>query len=115
MTRTVADAGLMLEVMAGPHPRDPTSLPDDGTEYRPATERSVEDLSAAYTPDFGTFPVDATVRKNVERALEGFEAAGMSVTTVDMDLPHTHREITDAWLTLLQADYASLAASLQEL
>ena len=37
LSRTVEDAALMLGVMAGPHPRDPFSIPDDGADYLAAT------------------------------------------------------------------------------
>ena len=33
LARTVADAALMTKIMAGPHSRDPLSLPDDGVDY----------------------------------------------------------------------------------
>ena len=33
LARTVADAALMTKIMAGPHSRDPFSLPEDGVDY----------------------------------------------------------------------------------
>ena len=108
ITRTVEDAALMLDVMAGPHPRDPTCLPDDGTDFRRATERSVDDFDIAYTPDFGTFPVDRRVRTIVGEAVEAFERAGATVERVDADLPYAHDELTDVWKAMTAATYAAM-------
>jgi len=84
--RTVGDAALLLSVMAGPHPRDPFSLPDDGTDYRDAVERDVADLSVAYTPDFGIYPVEDEVAKACTAAVDDLAAAGATVDHVDIDL-----------------------------
>jgi len=54
LARSVEDAALMLEIMAGPHPRDPLALPDDGTDYRSAVHRSIEGLDITYTRDYGS-------------------------------------------------------------
>jgi len=54
MARTVEDAALMLDVMAGPDPGDPFSLPADETDYVAATKRSIDDLRVAYSPDLGS-------------------------------------------------------------
>lgn len=86
--RTVEDAALMLDVMAGPHPRDPFSLPDDGTQFSGAVGRDVTDKSVAYSPDLGVFPIDPAVEAGVEQAVDGFEAAGFDVEEVDVDFGH---------------------------
>src|SRR5437588_2528516 len=69
LARTVEDAALMLGVMAGPHPRDPYSLPDDGTAYQAATHRSIGGLRVAYSARFGDFPVDQQVHDVVRAAV----------------------------------------------
>ncbi|WP_115864640.1 amidase [Halorussus litoreus] len=109
ITRSVEDAALMLDVMAGPHPRDPTCLPDDGTDYRRATERSIDGFEIAYTPDFGTFPVEERVRSVVEDAVGAFERAGATVEEVEFPLDRSHDELTDAWRLSTAVGYATLA------
>jgi amidase/aspartyl-tRNA(Asn)/glutamyl-tRNA(Gln) amidotransferase subunit A len=108
MARTVADAALMLDVMAGPHPRDPTSLPDDGTDYRAATEQSIDDFDIAYTPDFGTFSVEEPVRRVVEDAVGAFEESGATVEQLDVDLGRSHRELTAVWRASVAASFAAM-------
>lgn len=114
ITRSVGDAALMLDVMAGPHPRDPTSLPDDGTEYLRATERPIDGFEVAYTPDYGIFPVDERVRAVVDDAVGAFERAGGTVEEVDVSIDRSHEELTDVWLTLTSASYASMAERLEQ-
>jgi amidase/aspartyl-tRNA(Asn)/glutamyl-tRNA(Gln) amidotransferase subunit A len=116
MARTVEDAALMLDVMAGPHPRDPTSLPDDGTDYRGATEESIDGFDVAYTPDFDTFPVEERVRRVVEDAVEAFEEAGANVHQVDANLGglgRSHRELTEVWRSSVAASFAAMDESFE--
>ncbi|MWG33829.1 amidase [Halomarina oriensis] len=88
ITRTVADAALMLDVMAGPDPRDPFSLPAADGSFLAATDRSVEGLDVAYSPDLGVFPVSAAIERCVERATDAFVDAGATVECVDVEFGH---------------------------
>ena len=69
LSRTVEDTALMLEVMCGPHPRDPLSLPDDGVRYREALRRPIDGWRVAYSPALDVFPVEAGVAsaEDIER------------------------------------------------
>lgn len=113
-TRTVADAALALDVMCGPHDRDPLSLPDDGTDYLGAVGEPVDDLEVAYSPDLGTFPVAEPVRETCADAADALREAGATVERVDPDLGATHREITDAWLTWTAVKYATMVRGFYE-
>jgi aspartyl-tRNA(Asn)/glutamyl-tRNA(Gln) amidotransferase subunit A len=83
MTRSVADAALMLAVMAGPDMRDRLSLPDDGIDWR-ARGRPMDRLSltVAYCPDWQGVAVQPAVRATVERAVAAFEALGCTIETI---------------------------------
>jgi amidase/aspartyl-tRNA(Asn)/glutamyl-tRNA(Gln) amidotransferase subunit A len=107
MARTVEDAGLMLGVMAGPHPRDPFSLPDQGIDYLACTRRSVQGLRLAYSPDLGVFPVDPRVRGVVEAALPAFEAVGAHVETVRVGLRRPQGELSALWLRQIGVSHAT--------
>src|SRR5437588_7154607 len=50
MTRTVADAALLLTVLAGPDHRDPYALPPDDKNYLPGLEEGVRGWRIAYSP-----------------------------------------------------------------
>jgi len=94
MSRTVEDAAVMLDVMAGPDGRDPFSLPDDGTAYADAPDRPIDDLKIAYSPDLGTYPVAETVTAVLDDAVNAFEHAGASVERVDPDLGHPKKTLS---------------------
>lgn len=84
LSRTVDDAALMLDVVAGPHPSDPGSVPVD-IDFQAAVDRSIDQLAIAYSPDLDLFPVDPAVQAVVEQALGGFTAAGATVDEVSID------------------------------
>lgn len=60
MTRTVADAALMLNVLAKPDIRDWYALPADGKDYLDGLEDGVY-LRIAWSPSLGGFPVEPDV------------------------------------------------------
>ncbi len=74
MSRTVADAALMLSVITGPDPRDRLSIPAGDVDWRGAAR--VSDLSGkriAYSADWGYAAVDPEVRRVVGEAVRVFE------------------------------------------
>jgi Asp-tRNA(Asn)/Glu-tRNA(Gln) amidotransferase A subunit family amidase len=114
LTRTVEDAALMTSVLAGPHPRDPFSLPDDGTDYLSATRTTIEGLRVAYSPNFGIFPMDDRVRDIVREAVRAFEQAGARVEEVDVKMGRSQRELSDLWLRQAAVRYAVMATNLKD-
>src|SRR5205823_4885181 len=60
LTRTVADAALMLTVCAGPDERDQYSLPASGEDYLKSLRPGVKGLRVAYTDDLGI--IEATLK-----------------------------------------------------
>jgi Asp-tRNA(Asn)/Glu-tRNA(Gln) amidotransferase A subunit family amidase len=86
LTRTVEDAGLALDVLAGPDHRDPFSVPDDDVDFRAAANRKPEGLRIAYSPDLGVFPVADAVEAVVGDAVEDLaDATAGTVERVDVD------------------------------
>ena len=78
ITRTVADAALMLDVMAGPDDRDPRSLERPATGFGAvvAGDLSVAGLRVGWLEDLGFVPVDPEVRQVCSQALAVFERLG---------------------------------------
>ena len=89
LTRTVADAALMLSILVGPHHEDRLSLPATGENYPAivAESRAVSALRIAYSADLGQGPIDPQTRSTTEQALRTAEQAGAVVEPVDMSLP----------------------------
>jgi len=112
--RTVEDAALMLDVLAGPGPGDPFVAPDDGADYLGALDRDASDLRVAYCPDLGVFPVEDRVRRVVDEAVGAFEEAGATVERVGTVFEHSHTELYDSWMTGWLVKFGALAENLRE-
>jgi amidase len=100
LTRTVDDAALALDVLAGHDDRDPFSL-DDPTTFAGDTRRSISGWRIAYSPDFGVYPVDRRVAAVVQQAVEAFEEAGAAVEEVDLAFDYDQHELSDLWCRLI--------------
>jgi aspartyl-tRNA(Asn)/glutamyl-tRNA(Gln) amidotransferase subunit A len=61
LTRTVEDAALFLDLVAGPHPLDPNSLPHPGHAYRDVLADLPGSLRIGYTPDLGYAAVQSDI------------------------------------------------------
>jgi len=114
LARSVEDAALMLEIMAGPHPRDPLALPDDGTDYRSAVHRSIEGLDITHTRDYGIFPVEAAVLDVIDDAVDTFEDAGASVERIEPDIPHSQQDLSNLWNRYAMVMIDSMAENFKE-
>jgi aspartyl-tRNA(Asn)/glutamyl-tRNA(Gln) amidotransferase subunit A len=97
MTRTVADAALMLGVMAGPDPWDATALDGTPPDYLGLLERGVKGLKIAYSPDLGGLRVDAEVGGIVAAAARTFEGLGCKVEEVKPGFADSYDMIRLMW------------------
>jgi Asp-tRNA(Asn)/Glu-tRNA(Gln) amidotransferase A subunit family amidase len=79
ITRTVADAALLLAAWAGPDERDPKSLPATGEDFARAVEGGARGLRVAWSPDLGGAPVDSEVRRVTEAAAKALADLGCRV------------------------------------
>jgi aspartyl-tRNA(Asn)/glutamyl-tRNA(Gln) amidotransferase subunit A len=84
MSRTVADAALMLDAMKGPDSRDWYSLPDNGVAYHERVrEASMRGKRVALSPTLGYAEPAPSVRAAVEAAGEVFAGLGATVKLAD--------------------------------
>ncbi|HEY5147864.1 MAG TPA: amidase [Polyangiaceae bacterium] len=83
ITRTVADAALLLNVITGYDARDWTSLPPDDRDWRAGLAGGVRGLRIAYSRTLGHVKVDASILSIVDRAVETFSELGATVAHVD--------------------------------
>ena len=86
MTRTVADSAVLLQVLAGHDPRDFASLRDTPQDYLAATERGVDGLRLAWSPDFGFGAVDPEVVEVTSSAARVFEDLGCELGDAELIL-----------------------------
>jgi len=101
ITRTVADAALMLQAMAGPDERDMSSLGMAPEDYVAELDRGVRGLRVAYSADLGYLRVDDDVRDSVRQAVTAFVDLGCHV-----------EEIRTGWTDPIDMEHCLFASNL---
>jgi aspartyl-tRNA(Asn)/glutamyl-tRNA(Gln) amidotransferase subunit A len=89
--RTVDDAALGLEVIAGRDPLDSTSSDLPSASYRTASAASVARLVIGRPKEYFPESLDPAIRDRCDRALELLR--GMGATVREISLPHTELAI----------------------
>ena len=84
MTRTVADAALLLQVLAGHDPADPSTAAVPVPEYRRALEGEIRGLRLGLPKDLFFERLDPEVRAAVLAAARSLEGLGASVEEVPL-------------------------------
>lgn len=107
MTRTVRDAALMLQVMAGPDDRDPLSFPSGGMDFVAGLDGGIQGLRVAWSPTLGYAVVDPEVRPVTEIAAKRFSSLGCQVEEVG----RVFDDPDPIWAPLF---YAGIAARLDD-
>jgi len=87
ITRTVEDAAMMLEVLAGPDEHDRFTLPPTPKDYLSCLNKEIKGLKIAYSHDLGYAAVDPEVKKLAYKAALVFEELGCQVEEIKPDLP----------------------------
>jgi aspartyl-tRNA(Asn)/glutamyl-tRNA(Gln) amidotransferase subunit A len=82
MTRTVADAALMLNVISEYDSRDWHALPGDHLDYLEDLSAGIKGLRVAYSPDLGYVDVNPEIAAGVKAALGVLEELGARVEEV---------------------------------
>ena len=104
MTRTVADAALMLKVAAGSDSRDQFSLPGAPADYARALRGGIKGLRVAWSPDLGYAPVvDPEIQAVCERAARRFRELGCRVDEMRPGWPSP----MEAWETIFCGSIAA--------
>ncbi|MBV8236990.1 MAG: amidase [Acidimicrobiia bacterium] len=85
MARTVADVALMLSALAGPDPRSPIAITEDGARFRRPLGRDFKGVRVAWSRGLG-LPFEPAVKTAVDAQRRVFEALGCIVEEADPDL-----------------------------
>jgi aspartyl-tRNA(Asn)/glutamyl-tRNA(Gln) amidotransferase subunit A len=83
MTRTVRDAALMLNTIAGADDRDRFSLPTSHPDYLKAIDGDIRGLRVAWSADLGFAVVDPQVKQITAAALAAFSELGCDVKEIN--------------------------------
>ena len=105
--RTVADAALALQVMAGADPADATSAREPVPDFVAALTGSIAGLRVGVPRAFVSTGVDADVKSAYDAALETLRACG--ATLVDIELPHAKYAIPAYYLVCTAEASSNLA------
>jgi aspartyl-tRNA(Asn)/glutamyl-tRNA(Gln) amidotransferase subunit A len=106
MTRTVADAALMLSAMAGPSELDRTSLEGRPADYVGQLGKGVRGLKVGYSPDLGRLRVEPEVARIAARAAQAFEELGAHLEELEPGLEDGHEIIELMWNAHEAGNYA---------
>jgi amidase len=108
MTRTVEDAAIMFEAMAGADPQDPTSLPDPVPSVRAELGRGVAGLRVGCDRRYATDNVDADVAAAMDEVLATLTRLGAQV--VEVAMPDVS-QVGGAWLDLCYVEALAVHAA----
>ncbi|MBN1613626.1 MAG: amidase [Deltaproteobacteria bacterium] len=111
ITRTVADAALLMDVMSGPDDRDYLSLPAPAVSYAAKIEDPPPGRRLAFSMDLGYAVVDPEVAQLVREAAFAFNDLGFSVEEVTPDF----LDMGPDWVNMVAAEtVASLGEHMEE-
>ena len=101
MTRSVADAALMLDAISGYDANDPTSLSMGHTECMATIDRDIHGIRVGFDPNHVTGGVDPELSRAVLDAVEELEGLGADI--VEIEMPDVDRFLP-AWPVLCSAE-----------
>ena len=100
MTRSVADAAILLEAIAGFDPNDPTSLPDPVPNMFEGVEQDIRGVRVGFDENYATNDIDVELADAVRAGVEILADQGAEI--VEVVLPNVD-EYVAAWPTLCSA------------
>lgn len=87
LTKTVADAALVLEVLAGNDKLDATSSPESGEKYSQNLEKSLAGLKVGWPKEYFSKDLNSDILQLMIEARDYL--AGQGAEIVEISLPHT--------------------------
>ena len=114
MSRTVADTALLLQVLAGPDPRDPVSMRETPPDFSAGLGHGVADLRIAWSPDLGYAGVVPEVIRITENAAKVFEELGAIVETPNLAIDDPFQAFWDVFATASYTSYGHLLEERRE-
>ena len=106
-TKTVADAALLLGVIAGHDPLDSTSVPAPVPDYQEKLSAGVKGLRIGLPQEYFIAGMDREVEAAVRAAIRQLESLGAEI--VEISLPHTDYAVAVYYLIATAEASANLA------
>ncbi|RJP25373.1 MAG: amidase [Candidatus Abyssobacteria bacterium SURF_5] len=111
ITRTVADAALVMDIIAGPDERDRSSLPPISGAFSRSLSGAVKGTKIAWSPTLGYATVEPEILKITGEAAKLFRRAGCRVEEINPALENPEAELS----IFVMADFqAAIGDSLED-
>jgi aspartyl-tRNA(Asn)/glutamyl-tRNA(Gln) amidotransferase subunit A len=107
LTKTVRDAALLLNAIAGADPQDSTSLNEAVPDYTANLGRELRGVRLGLPGEYLVGGIDPQVRAAVDAAVAQFQSLGAEI--VDVSLPHTEYAIATYYMIASAEASANLA------
>src|SRR5439155_10055181 len=107
LTRTVADAALLLETIAGRDARDSTSVHRPVPRYSQTVNDAVKPLTIGVAREFFAAGLDSEIERAVREALKVYERLGATIREVS--LPHSPYSVAAYYLVATAEASSNLA------
>jgi aspartyl-tRNA(Asn)/glutamyl-tRNA(Gln) amidotransferase subunit A len=107
LTKTVRDAALLLNAIAGPDPRDSTCGKESAPDYITNLEGDLRGMRLGVAREYMTDGIDPQVRVAMEAAAAHFESLGAEI--VEVSLPHTEYAVAAYYMIASAEASANLA------
>src|SRR5437016_9897172 len=96
LTKTVRDAALILNAIAGADPRDSTCRKESVPDYTANLDRELRGTRLGLPKEYLTDGIDPQVRGTVNAAVKHFESLGAEI--VEVSLPHTEYAVATYYM-----------------
>ena len=113
ITRTVWDAALMLQAIAGYDPKDPTSANHQVDDYTGSFEKSVKAMKIGIPRKYFYEDLDPEIASAVEEALSIIRSLGATMQDVELEVP-TDRTLQAAESWAYHAEFVARSAELYQ-
>jgi amidase len=110
MTRSTADAAIVLQAIAGRDTNDSTSLKEPLPDMLARLDAGIEGLRIGYDRDFTSEGIDAGLVASIEQALNTLQSLGAKI--VEVSVPEGTKQIQDTWFAICSYEaYSAHAAT----
>jgi amidase len=104
LTRSAADAGIMLQAISGIDPNDPTTLSQNVPDMLSEIGKGVRGLKIGWDQDYATSDMEPSFASAVEQGVKVMEDLGAEI--VEVKLPDIMREAMAAWPVICSTEAA---------
>jgi aspartyl-tRNA(Asn)/glutamyl-tRNA(Gln) amidotransferase subunit A len=107
LTKTVRDAALLLNAIAGPDPQDSTCRTEPAPDYAARLDDELRGIRLGLPKEYMTDGIDPQVRAAVDKAVSHFHSLGVEI--VQVSLPHTEYAVATYYMIASAEASANLA------